>query len=123
MGARTRQPRPRPGAGKRPHPRPLAKMRRGTELHATTTHLLWGEGERFTAEEKPEVTEDTIATGIRAAVLENPGASWSNIRGARHRQHNRGANVRDSLLARGEIRNTVTEKGYFNLILQPKTRP
>ena len=91
------------------------KVRWCSALHATSTHLLWGEGESFTAEDKPEVTDDTIATDIRAAVLEIPGGSWSNIRALVTGSTTEAANVRDRLLARGEIRNTAARKGYFNL--------
>lgn len=95
------------------------KARWSSELHGTTTQLVWAPGETFTVEEKPEITDETIATGIIAAVRDNPGASWSKVRDSDHVTGNatQCATVRDRLLELGQIVNTATREGYFNLVL------
>ena len=57
------------------------------QLHGTTTQLVWADGESFTVEAKPEVTEDTMADELLEAVRAHPGDSWTKIRDTRHRQH------------------------------------
>ncbi len=91
------------------------KIRWCSALHATSTHLLWAEGESFTVEDKPEVNDDTIAADILAALLELPGSSWSKIRRRVTGNASEAARVRDQLLASGRIVNTAKRDGFFNL--------
>lgn len=93
------------------------KVRWSSALHGTTTQLVWADGESFTVEAKPEISEDTMTTELLAAVRENPGGSWSKIR-----EHVTGkaaeiARVRDRLLHDGAIVNAATREGYFQLWL------
>jgi hypothetical protein len=93
------------------------KVRWSSALHATSTNLVWADGESFTVEEKPEITDDTMADELLEAVRENPGASWSKIRDT---QTVRGkavelAKVRDRLIAAGTLINSAARDGYFNL--------
>jgi hypothetical protein len=91
------------------------KVRWSSALHETTTHLLWAEGESYTVEEKPEVTEDTMISDLITAVQETPGASWTKIRERVTGKATDVANVRDRLLAEGVLINTAAREGYFNL--------
>jgi hypothetical protein len=93
------------------------KVRWSSALHATSTNLIWDDGESFIVEAKPEVTEDTMTDDLLAAVGENPGGSWTKIR-----EHVTGkatdvAKVRDRLLAQGVIVNSAGRDGHFNLWL------
>ena len=96
-----------------------AKARWASDLHDTSTHLIWADGETYTVERKPEVTEDTMADDVLTAVRENPGASWTKIRDL---QAVRGkaldlAKTRDRLIAAGEIVNSAAREGHFTLWL------
>ena len=93
------------------------KVRWASDLHATSTQLIWAPGDGFTVETKPEVTDDTIADEILAAALETPGASWSKIRERVTSNATEAARVRDRLIATGQLVNTAARKGYFNLTL------
>ncbi len=92
-----------------------AKARWASDLHATSTHLAWADGESFTVEEKPVVTDDSIADDILAAVRELPGGSWTKIRDRVTGTGTETAKVRDRLLATGTIVNSAARDGYFNL--------
>lgn len=91
------------------------KCRWSSEMHGTSTSLLWAPGESFTVEAREEITEDTIADGIIETAREIPGGSWSKIRGKFQGNDNDKAKVRDRLLAAGELVNTASREGYFNL--------
>ena len=88
-----------------------------SELHGTTTQLIWAPGETFTVEDKPEITDDTIAIDILAAARDMPGASWSRIREHVTGNATDSAKVRDKLLELGQIVNTAARQGYYNLHL------
>jgi hypothetical protein len=71
-------------------------------------HLLPGARqvtERLEVDETPELSDDDIATAILAAVRENPGASWNAIDEQVQGQNARRREVRDELLASGELVN------------------
>ncbi len=91
------------------------KTRWSSTLHGTATNLLWADGYSFTAEAREDVTEETIADGILAAVREIPGGSWSKIRAKVKGNATEAAAMRDRLLAAGQIVNTATRDGYFQL--------
>ncbi len=87
------------------------KQRWSSELHGTTTQLVWSDGESFVVEDKPEVTEDTIATDIIEAVRDLPGGSWTKIRDRVTGKATDAARVRDRLLAAGQLVNTAGREG------------
>jgi hypothetical protein len=91
------------------------KARWASALHDTKTHLTWAEGESFTVEEKPEVSDDTIADDLLDAVRANPGASWSKLREHVTGNATECAKVRDRLIAAGTLVNSAARDGYFNL--------
>ena len=91
------------------------KTRWAPSHHGTTWHLLWRDGQGFEVEDKPQVTEDTIAADIFRAVREIPGGSWSKIRERVTGKATEVANVRDRLIAEGAIVNTAAREGNFNL--------
>lgn len=86
-------------------------------MHGTSTHLLWADGETYTIEAKPVVTEDTMAEELLAAALENGGASWTTIRDSRNVRGKAVdlAKVRDRLITEGRLINTAARDGQFNL--------
>jgi hypothetical protein len=91
------------------------KVRWSSALHETTSHLLWADGESYTVEVKPEITEDTMADDLLEAVRENPGGSWSKIRDRVTGNATDAAKVRDRLIAAGTLVNSAARDGYFNL--------
>jgi hypothetical protein len=99
------------------------KSRWSSALHGTVTHLQWADGETFTVERRPDVTEATIADDILRAVRIRPGESWTKQRDALDEQGERvirgGAEdvktVRDQLIADGSIVNTSARRGGLNL--------
>jgi hypothetical protein len=99
------------------------KARWASDYHGTSLTLVWAEGEGFTVEDRPEITEDTIAEAILAAVLELPGASWTKIRDLRSAggkkvvQGNASelAAIRDRLLRDGRLVNGAASEGQFRL--------
>lgn len=99
------------------------KARWSSELHGTTTQLLWADGESYTLEARPEVTEDSISEQLLAVVREHPGASWSKIRDLRDHEgqkriRGKGTTldtVRDRLIAAGTLINAAPRKGQFAL--------
>jgi hypothetical protein len=95
----------------------VQKARWSSSHHGTAQVLQWAPGDGFEVDDRPEVTEDTIADGILAAVVELPGGSWSKIRANVTGNAELAAEVRDRLLAAGRIVNTSTREGYFNLWL------
>ena len=52
------------------------KARWAGELHGTTWHLLWRDGETFELEDRPEISESDVIDGLLAYVERNPGTSW-----------------------------------------------
>jgi hypothetical protein len=91
------------------------KARWASELHGTSQHLLWTDGEGFDVEKREEITEDTIAEGLLAAAREHSGESWTKMR-----EHVKGnatdkARVRDRLIAAGTLLNVPRREGGFNL--------
>lgn len=91
------------------------KVRWGSHLHGKRWHLLWRDGDSFTIEEKPDVTDESITDDILAAVTEAPGASWTALRKHVTGNVTEAAGIRDRLLAEGLIVNTATRMGQFNL--------
>ena len=91
------------------------KARSASTLHGTAWHLNWTEGEGFELDDKPEVTEDTIAEQILEAITATPGASWSKIRDGVRGKATDAAKVRDRLLAADQIVNLAPRDGYFEL--------
>jgi hypothetical protein len=97
----------------------IQKSRWASVYHKTTLELAWTDGEGFDLIAHPEITEDTIADGLLAAVRETPGGSWSKIRANENVRGNATecARVRDRLLATGRLLNSAARDGYFNLWL------
>jgi hypothetical protein len=81
------------------------KVRWGSTLHGKAWTLLWRDGESFEVDETPELSDGDIAAAILAAVRENPGASWNAIDEQVQGQNARRREVRDELLASGELVN------------------
>lgn len=88
------------------------KLRFGSVLHATTTHLLWVAHETFTVAEKPEISEDTMTDEMLAAALELPGGSWTQIRAKVTGRVEEVAAIRDRLIADGRLINGGTASGF-----------
>jgi hypothetical protein len=88
------------------------KVRWGTTLHGKAWTLLWRDGEGFEIDETPELSDDDIATAILAAVRENPGASWNAIDERVQGQNARRREVRDELLASGDLVNTSGSRKF-----------
>lgn len=55
------------------------KSRWSSSLHQTSAVLTWSDNEGFNLEDKCELTDDTIADAILAAVRENSGLAWDPI--------------------------------------------
>lgn len=97
----------------------IQKARWSSEHHGKALHLVWADGDSFTVEDRPEITEDTITDALVAAVTAMPGASWTKIRdhgGVRGNDADK-AKVRDRLIKAGDLINTATREGHFNLWL------
>ncbi len=88
------------------------KSRWSSALHGTSNHLLWQDGEGFAIEDRPEVTDATIAEGLLAAALEHAGASWRQLREGVTGNATDAARVRDKLLADGILVNTGTTHNF-----------
>ena len=101
------------------------KSRWASGLHGTSTQLVWADGETFLVEDRPEVTEETIAEAFVAAVRAHPGESWTRLRDLRGEDGEkliRGGSrkleaARDGLLATGVLVNAATAEGRFELWL------
>jgi hypothetical protein len=93
------------------------KVKWASELHRTTTQLVWADGDAFAISEKEEVTEAAMAEGLVEAARLNPGGTWTQIRSSEVTKGNDAdkARVRDALLTTGQLVNTATRKGAFNL--------
>lgn len=93
------------------------KARWASSIHGTSTHLIWADGETYTVEAKPEVTEDTMRDDLVAAVREHGGSSWTKIRDSRDVRGKATdlAAVRDRLLAEGLLVNVAPREGQFKL--------
>jgi hypothetical protein len=99
-----------------------AKARWASSLHKTSTQLLWADGETFTIEDKPEITEDTMRQSLLDAVRDHPGLSWSKLKelkndgvplvrgNATELKH-----LRDALIADRLLVNTAIRDGQFTL--------
>lgn len=92
------------------------KARWASALHGTSWHLVWQPGEAFLLEDKPEVTDDTMAEQLLDAVRANPGGSWNQLRSEITGNAQEAARVRDRLIADNAIVNTAPE-GRFKLWL------
>jgi hypothetical protein len=91
------------------------KARWSSALHETSTQLNWADGESYTIETRPEVTEDSMETEMLDATRARPGESWTKIR-----EHVTGkaidaAKVRDRLIAQELLINGAAQEGRFNL--------
>lgn len=92
------------------------KLRWSPSLHATSTHLVWAEGETFVVEEREEITEGDLAEMILTAVREQPGEAWTNVRKeVRGRSSEDRDATRDRLIRDGLIVNVPKRKGGWNL--------
>jgi hypothetical protein len=93
------------------------KCRWASALHETSSHLIWADGETYTVEAKPEVTDDTMRDDLLTAVRENGGTSWTKLRDNRDVRGNGTelATVRDRLIAEGALVNTAARDGHFKL--------
>jgi hypothetical protein len=98
------------------------KVRWCSALHATTTQLLWADGDTFAIEERQEITADTTIDGLLEAVRLLPGGSWSKIRGLKrdgenvvHGNATELAGIRDRLISDGQLINSAGRDGQFSL--------
>ena len=98
------------------------KVRWCSSLHATSSQLVWADGDTFAIEEGEEITAESMADGILEAARLLPGGSWTKIRELKQDGQNvvRGnatdaASVRDRLLGEGLLVNTATREGRFSL--------
>jgi hypothetical protein len=91
------------------------KARWAGALHKTSMSLLWADGETYTIENKPEITDETMADDLLAAIRADPGAAWTVLRGHIRGSGNNAPKVRDRLIKDGLIVNRPTRKGGFNL--------
>lgn len=98
------------------------KARWASDLHGKAWALTWQPAAGFEREERPVITPDSIADAILAAVAEHPGASWRKLRDLHHdgQKRIRGkltdvAEVRDRLIATGQLVNAATRSGQFEL--------
>jgi hypothetical protein len=107
------------------------KVRWCSALHATTTHLLWADGDTFTVEEQEAITEATMVDELLVAVRENPGGSWTKVRPLVRGNDADKASLRDRLLGDGVLVNAAPREGTFKLWLaddpavraEPSTTP
>jgi AAA domain-containing protein len=100
-----------------------SKVRWSSVLHKTTSQLLWADGETFTLDTKPEITDDTMRTELLDAVRNYPGSSWTKIRELHNNDGTKRVRgnltelqtLRDTLLAEGALRNLAAREGSFEL--------
>jgi AAA domain len=100
-----------------------AKAKWASSLHKTTSQLAWADGETFTVEAKPELTEETMLDALVEAVRANPGASWTKIRDSRNPDGTKRVRgnltelqaLRDRLLETGVLVNVAAREGQFDL--------
>ena len=98
------------------------KARWASELHGTSAHLIWADGETYQVERRPEVTEDTMRDELVTAIREHGGLSWTKLRDlkvdgdrvVRGRADDL-ADVRDRLLAEGLAVNVAPRDGAYLL--------
>jgi hypothetical protein len=90
----------------------MQKVRWSTTWHGKTLDLDWIDGEGFSVNTTPELTDGDIAAKIVELVELNPGIGWTaasdaipGVRAAHKRT------IRDRLLADGRIVNLVNENG------------
>jgi hypothetical protein len=91
------------------------KVKWASALHQATTHLTWADGDSFAIEDKPEITEETIAEELEARVREKGGQTWTDLRGQIKGNDREKASVRDRLVAKGVLVNTAKRDDQFNL--------
>jgi hypothetical protein len=82
------------------------KARDSSTLHAAVWKLKWVEGMAFELDGTPDVTEADIEDGILAAVLANPGTSWTPVAKSVKGNATTKIAVRDWLIAEGRLVNT-----------------
>lgn len=92
------------------------KVRWSSELHETSTHLVWAPGESYIVDDKLEATAETMRDELLMAVRADPGANWTKIRSEIRGKADDAASVRDGLLAEGLIVNVSSRKAAFKLI-------
>jgi hypothetical protein len=90
----------------------VQKARWASDYHAATLNLAWTEGDGFTVEDKPEVTDDDLAEQMLEVIAHDPGTGWTRVeeaipgvRSARRRA------IRDRLLTAGQLVNIGKEDG------------
>ena len=88
------------------------KARDSSTLHGITWKLKWTPGSSFEIDDTPDVTEEDIAAGILAAVLANPGASWNKVDKAVKGNATTKREVRDRLVADGQLVNRGKGKTF-----------
>jgi hypothetical protein len=95
----------------------VQKSRWASVYHKTTPELAWADGDGFDLVSHPEITDASIGEGLLAAAREIPGGSWSKIRANENVRGNATecARVRYRLIATGQLVNTASREGYFNL--------
>jgi hypothetical protein len=81
------------------------KVRWGSTLHGKAWTLLWREGESFELDESPEISDEDVVESILAAVREAPGSGWNTIEGLVNGGATRKREIRDGLLASGDLVN------------------
>ena len=85
------------------------KARWSSELHGTTTHLVWADGATYVIAEPTEpVTADRVREEIVAYTLENGGTTWNKVEASVGGNNDQKRDVRAALLADGTLRNTAT---------------
>jgi hypothetical protein len=97
------------------------KVRWGSSLQGVAWKLVWRDGERFEIDEAPERTEGDIAAAIVAFVRANPGTTWSPCDKALGGTAETNRQVRDRLIAEGELVNANAGKQSMRLYLPDQT--
>jgi hypothetical protein len=88
------------------------KARWSPAWHAQTLELRWADGESFTVDAKPELSDEDVMERLLAAIGENPGTGWRNVeRAITGIGNDRKRTLRDRLLADGRIVNIVVDDG------------
>jgi hypothetical protein len=89
------------------------KVRWSSQLHATTTHLSWADGEGFVLEEAPELaTTERIWDEIAAYVLGNGGCSWNDVDEGTSGKAPLKRQTRDRMLAEDVLVNRGSGKSF-----------
>ena len=119
VGGQRRHTPSRLGTRARPHPPLRAEGAMASSLHGTTFNLRWEDGASFTVEARPEINEDTMADGLRAAIREHPASRGRRSSDPeRPRQRRRRAPASATASSRiGVLTNSPAREGEFNLWL------